>query len=242
MFPFLRYKNPILNYHRVGSVEGDPSMTVSEQAFERQMRFLASTDQSIGLGELVELLRSGIRPLPRKIAVTFDDGYLDNSTKAFPLLKTHRIAATIFLVTEWIGKKKECLSWEAVREMSQEGVTFGSHTQSHPDLSKITSGALLEKEIRGSKEILEDRLGKPVTLFSYPFGAFNDGVKRMAEEAGYEAAVTSNRALDGRTDDLYALSRIKMTEASTSPFIFRVKTSGYYEQFKRKKRASSCRL
>ena len=233
---FLRYEHPILNYHRVGTQEGDPTMTVSKDAFHRQMSLLASQGRAISLEELVSLLASKPPALPKKVAVTFDDGYEDNYTHAFSILKTHRIPVTIFLVTEWIGKK-EFLSWEAVREMSKEGISFGSHTKTHPYLPSVSSRKILEEEIRGSKELLEDRFGKEVSQFSYPFGGFTEEAKQYVREAGYKAAVTSNRGEKRKERDLYALSRIKMTDASTSSLIFNLKTSGYYEQFKKKKKA-----
>jgi len=233
---FLKYEHPILNYHRVGSREGDPAMTVTQDAFDRQMSLLASQERAVSLEELVSLLTFRKDPLPKKVAVTFDDGYEDNYTRAFSVLKTHRIPVTIFLVTEWIGKK-EFLSWEAVQEMSKEGISFGSHTKTHPYLPSVSSRKILEEEIRGSRELLEDRLGRSVTLFSYPFGGFTEEAKQLVQEAGYKAAVTSNRGEKGKGRDLYALSRIKMTDASTPPLIFNLKTSGYYEQFKKKKKA-----
>ncbi|MBI4436866.1 MAG: polysaccharide deacetylase family protein [Candidatus Omnitrophica bacterium] len=233
---FLRYEYPILNYHRVGVQEGDPTMRVSQESFDRQMSLLASQGRAISLEGLISLLASKPPSLPKKVAVTFDDGYEDNYTHAFSILKTYRIPVTIFLVTGWIGKK-EFLSWEAIQEMSKEGISFGSHTKNHPYLPSVESRQVLEEEIKGSKELLENRLGKEVPLFSYPFGGFTEEAKQMVQEAGYQAAVTSNRGEKGRERDLFALSRIKMTDASTPSLIFHIKTSGYYEQFKKKKKA-----
>lgn len=235
MPPFLNYQHPILTYHHIGAPEGDPTVTLSGKAFARQMSLLKTEKRSLRLEELVSSLKSKSRPLPRKVAVTFDDGYQDFYTHAYPCLQECRIPATVFLVTAWIGKRG-FLSWEMVREMSQKGVDFGSHTQNHPYLPEVTSRERLEEEIRGSKEILEDRLGKEVSLFSYPVGGFTEEVKEMVRKSGYMGAVTTNRGVPGKARDPYALSRIKMTESSTPSWIFRVKTSGYYEQFKRRKR------
>ena len=232
---FLRYQHPILTYHRVGR-KGDPTITVSEEGFQRQMALLKGQNRWIRLEELIPLLQSEASPPLRKVAVTFDDGYADIYTTVFPLIERYRIPVTIFLVTGWIGKG-EFLSWEAIQEMSKKGVDFGSHTKNHPYLPAVTSRKVLEEEIRGSKELLEDRLGKEVSLFSYPVGGFTEEVKELVQEAGYQAAVTTNRGVQEEKRDLYALTRIKMTEASGSFWVFRVKTSGYYEQFQRKKKA-----
>lgn len=236
MFSFLKYRVPILYYHRVGNPTGDPVMTVSKESFMRQMALLRKEDRVMALDDLVPLLASKTG-LPKKAVVTFDDGYEDIYTQALPSIRTYRIPITVFLVTEWIGKKA-FLSWEAIRELSREGVVFGSHTKNHPYLPSVPSKKLLEEEIRGSKEFLEDRLGREVSLFSYPLGGFTPLIKKMVEEAGYQAAFTTNRGERGADEDLYAARRIKMTERSDSFWVFRVKTSGYYEQFKRRKRPS----
>ena len=234
--PFLlRYRHPILIYHRVGQ-KGDPTITVSEEGFTRQMTLLKDENRLIRLEELASLLTSEISPLSKKVAVTFDDGYMEIYTSVFPLIERYHIPVTVFLVTGWIGRG-EFLSWEAIQEMSKKGVDFGSHTKNHPYLPAVMSRETLEEEIRGSKEFLEDRLGKEVSLFSYPVGGFTEEVKELVQKAGYKAAVTTNRGVQEEKRDLYALTRIKMTEASSSFWVFRVKTSGYYEQFQRKKRA-----
>lgn len=209
-------------------------MTVSREAFERQMSFLKDGDRLISVAELAARLASPEAFSSKKVAVTFDDGFEDIYTDVFPMVQKQYIPVTVFLVTAWIGKKG-FLAWETIREMSRGGVDFGSHTRSHVYLPSVSSRKTLEGEIRGSKEFLEEKLGKEVPLFSYPVGGFTEEIKEVVRQAGYRAAVTTNRGEGRGKRDLYALTRIKMTEASTPSWIFRIKTSGYYEQFKRKK-------
>lgn len=199
------------------------------------MSLLKEKDRTASLEEIVSFLASEGTSLPKKVAVTFDDGYRDIYTHAFPILKQFCIPATIFLIAGWVGKK-EFLSWEEVREMSQQGITFGSHTQNHLYLPSVSSRESLKEEIDDSKAFLEDRLGREIPFFSYPVGGFTEEVKETVRKAGYKAAFTTNRREKGNLKDLYALTRIKMTESSGSFPVFQVKTSGYYEQFKRKKR------
>ncbi len=208
-------------------------MTVSGEAFTRQMLFLK--DRLMPLETLVSGLSRGDHLIPKKAVVTFDDGYVDLYTRAFPLIQKFRIPAALFLITGWVGREG-FLSWEMVREMSREGVTFGSHSRNHSYLPSLPSRERLLEEIRGSKKELEDHLGERTKFFSYPLGGFSDVIKEMVQEAGYEAAVTTNRGEKNAGRDCYALSRIKMTEKSTSRWVLLAKSSGYYEHFKRKKK------
>ncbi|MFC1633559.1 polysaccharide deacetylase family protein [Planctomycetota bacterium] len=159
--------------------------------------------------------------LPSKaIAVTLDDGYRDNYENAYPVLKEYNIPATVFLTTGFIGtgkiprwekghytdEKTLMLSWKQVREMSDSGISFGSHTLTHPFLARIPR-MQVEKEIHLSKDIIEQQIGKSVTTFAYPSGNFNFDVKAIVKEAGYSAAVSTIAGYNSAHDDVHALKR-----------------------------------
>jgi len=225
------YKAPILLYHHVAK-RTDPTVTVSPGAFERQIvRLVQGGERVVPFERWVGAFR-GEGGIPRRpVIITFDDGYLDTYTEAFPVLRRHRIPATLFIATDWVGRTGY-LNWDHLREMAQEGWTIGSHTRSHaylPDLSRLK----WEGEIRGSKEILEEKLQRAVTLFSYPVGGFTEESMAYVQKAGYRAACTTNRG-SFLSFHPYRLTRIKMTEA-THPLVLWAKTSGYYERFKRAK-------
>src|SRR3990167_4829126 len=142
---FSHYTVPILMYHYVNDQEPSRSrLGVSPATFERQMRFLSEHKYNvIPLEELADLIRSGQKIPPKTAAITFDDGYLDNYTRAYPILKKYNLPATIFVVINRLGKKMgndEYMSWVQVRELSDSGlVTIASHSMNHPNLSEIES-------------------------------------------------------------------------------------------------------
>jgi peptidoglycan/xylan/chitin deacetylase (PgdA/CDA1 family) len=91
----------------------------------------------------------------------------------------------------------------------------------------------LPEELVESKQVIEARIGQPVTLLSYPVGGFTPQVQTAAREAGYAAACTTNRASPRPGIDPYALRRIKITERDSNPMLFTAKMSGYYDLFRR---------
>ena len=172
----------------------------------------------INLYELVKGLNLGAKLPPRPIVLTFDDGYDDNYTYAFPILKKFSFTATIFLVTRDIGglsdwsdseetTKEPLLSWDKIKEMSEYGIDFQSHTHTHPSLPKLDAQKIKE-EILTSKEIIEQKLKKKVDFLCYPYGHFNSEVKQILKETGYQGAATTKRGVVKETDDPYSLKRI----------------------------------
>jgi peptidoglycan/xylan/chitin deacetylase (PgdA/CDA1 family) len=138
----------------------------------------------------------------RKVVITFDDGYEDVYLNAFPILQKYGFTAFIFIITGFVGKsnswdfnfgrkRKRHLSWKQIKEMSKFGFGFGSHTVNHPSLTRIDpAGGGVEYELKKSKEVLEDRLGKEVVFLSYPFGRYNRFVQEEAQRLGYKRAYT----------------------------------------------------
>ncbi|MBN1446031.1 MAG: polysaccharide deacetylase family protein [Candidatus Omnitrophica bacterium] len=136
-----------------------------------------------------------------KTLVTFDDGYADNLWHALPVLKKLGIKPVIFLTVNYIGSKDifkryknierdRFMDWGEVREMSAQGVVFGSHSLSHPHLTQI-EGNSLRREVAGSKKEIEDRTGREAGIFCYPYGDFNERVIDAVEKAGYKGAVVT---------------------------------------------------
>jgi peptidoglycan/xylan/chitin deacetylase (PgdA/CDA1 family) len=155
------------------------------------------------------------------IMLTFDDGYLDNYTTLFPILEARRLPALIFLVVGRVGRKNNwdvgselagepLLGWEQIEEMSAAGVLFGSHGMTHADL-RTTDEAGLEFEVRESKRVIEDRLGKPVEAFAYPFGRFDERILSAVGHGGYRYAMTvGSGRVTTRSNRRLALSRVEI--------------------------------
>ena len=188
--------------------------------FENQMRFLSKVYNPISLERMAQQIQNGTSLPSKAIAITFDDGYQDNYENAYPILKKYNVPATFFLTTGFIGtgeipawdkgyytnEKALMLSWEQVREMSNSGISFGSHTLTHPFLTRIPRKHA-QREILLSKDIIEQQIGKPVTTFAYPSGNFNSEIKGIVKDAGYSAAVSTIPGYNSMHDDVHILKR-----------------------------------
>lgn len=210
----------IICYHCVKDQANSCLRPTRTADFERQMRYLSRAYNPMSLECMARHIEGGMDLPSGAIAVTFDDGYRDNYENAYPILKKYDIPATIFLTTDFIGtgqipawekgyyvaKEPLMLDWKQVREMSEDGIAFGSHTVTHPFLTRIPRGRAAE-EMCVSKDIIEQKLGKHVTAFAYPSGDFDATVKEMAKEAGYTAAVSIIAGHNDLHDDVHALKR-----------------------------------
>lgn len=225
-----RYMLPIVMYHSVGpKVAKGNLLTVSTDTFEKQMSFLKRHRYNVVRLEVVRDYILGKKKVSgRTIALTFDDGYKDNYTYAFPILKKYNFPATVFIIVSEVGRPDR-LSWEEIKEMQDSGlITFGSHTFTHPFLDNLKSTQDLKREISGSKIALEEKLGKPVEIFSYPSGRFNAQVIQVVKDAGYQEAVVTNPGKKLPDNNVLALKRLRISENSRSMFIFWFETTGYY--------------
>jgi peptidoglycan/xylan/chitin deacetylase (PgdA/CDA1 family) len=271
----------ILAYHRI--LDDDPStyefdegvISATSRAFRDQMQFVRDNFDVVTFKVLHDLDRAA-KPWPKRpLIVTFDDGYLDNYTVAFPLLKEVGIPAIIYLaaahmeseelfwwdkiaycikhaqtnkliypqfsespldltcnnrssaiavILQWIKTVHESvksdflaklptltncpprnfsrmhLCWDEVVEMSSCGIEFGSHTLTHPILPNVEPH-VVERELVGSKRLIEDKIGMPVVSFSYPVGRYTEQIASAVRKAGYSFAVSYTEAAI-RTDSL----------------------------------------
>jgi peptidoglycan/xylan/chitin deacetylase (PgdA/CDA1 family) len=228
-----KYTVPILTYHDFGYGKG---IKVAPENFERQMRYLKDKHYNvISLDELVRGIENGRQFSRNTVVITMDDGYRDNFTYAYPVLKKYSFPATIFLIANNIGTDVNFLNWDEVKKMSKDNISFGGHTKNHVYLPSIQEEAILWDEIAGCKEVLEKHIGIPIGYFSYPRGGFTEAVKLLVKEAGYKAACTTNRGHDILDkNDLYELNRISIRNRDNS-FSLWAKVSGYYNLFKTRK-------
>lgn len=227
-----QYVVPILMYHRVSLADEFPLGTVSPKAFAKQMDFLKRHGyQVITVDDLVEGTKARKKFSHHTVVITFDDGYQDNYKNAFPILKKYHFPAAVFLISDYIGVNPNLLTWDQIKEMNQNGITFESHTRRHVYLPEV-SEEKLKDEIRGSKHVIEEHLGKPVYYFAYPSGGFSEHIKSLVAMAGYKAAFSTNRGYDRYNIDLYELSRIRLNSGDT-PVVLWNKLSGYYNLFRK---------
>ena len=157
----------------------------------------------VPLAEVFRNLRENRVPLRRTVAITFDDCYADNLPAA-EILHQHGLPATFFVPTDYVNTdaafpwdghlpRMSNLSWADLRHMTELGHDIGSHTASHPDMSRLTL-AQAREELLSSRKAIEDRLGRPVRHFAYPFGGaanFRAEQLPLVAETGYEGCLSA---------------------------------------------------
>lgn len=227
-----KYVVPVVMYHSVNPAASRKTMlAVTPETFERQMRFLKNNRYNvITLQELTGLIRDNKKIPGRTIAITLDDGYKDNYTYAFPVLKKYNLSATIFIIVNEVGRPQaDRLSWEEIKIMRDSGlIIFGSHCLGPEPLTKIQSEDEVRNQIFVSRQILEKKIGRKVDVFSYPEGRFNAKIRQLVIDAGYLAAVATNPGKRYPSNDVFALKRLRISENAANMFIFWVETSGFY--------------
>jgi peptidoglycan/xylan/chitin deacetylase (PgdA/CDA1 family) len=294
----------VLTYHRFSDAPRAGRTSAANLA--AQLDYLSSHYTVLPLSTIENRLRER-RPLPPSTAaITIDDGYSDFYETAWPALRRRHMAATVFVVTDFVDRKRwiwtdklpfllsqmpagelavdvagwsisgaltgesprrqlasringilkdqpdgvkdrlidriaaQCLvnlpaeppgdsescTWDQLREMESSGIEIGSHTVTHPMLTRVTPDRL-RRELEQSRGRLEDMLGHPVTLFCYPNGAYDRTVRDAVARAGYRFAVTSDDGLNDVTIDPLAIRRIQNEEQNLTRFL--QSTSGFEE-------------
>lgn len=210
---------PVLLYHNVGPLRPGtfPSLTVSPENFEKQIRWLARHGYvGILASDWLSWL-NGEKALPNKpVMITFDDAYADINQYALPILKTYGCPATVFVVTDQIGRTNAwdhrdssapipCMTGEQIQYWAGQGFEFGAHSCSHADLTTLTASHLAD-EIEGSKRDLTILLRTPPRAFAYPYGYYSETTKSCVGRA-YDLAFTSDEGLNGFGTDPWLLRR-----------------------------------
>lgn len=207
----------ILMYHSVSDRE-DYHWSVAPETFRRQMEHLEAHYEVIGLPELVRRLRSG-EPVRGSAALTFDDGYADFATNAFPVLEALGLPASVFVTAGRIGGRDErelaYLSAAEVRRLAASPlIELGPHTVSHPDLTKLSEDEAT-RELAESKERLESLMERSARSFAYPYGGYNRKVRSLVAQAGFDVAVTTRMRAVTHADDLLVLPRLQIDRSVT---------------------------
>jgi len=282
-------KCSVLCYHRIGSGGVPLYSALPPEIFEAQVRFLQEHYRIVSLDELFASIQNPVS-LEQAVTITFDDGYRDLYTQAFPILQKYKIRATIYLTVgsietgkaawydrifvalksfsgdqlniilgrprlfhlgslearikagveivgylrtlpdqrrrEWCAsfetqipisaeELSNCmLRWDQVKAMHQAGISFGSHTMTHPVFSRVPPPEM-EQELLQSKQIIESKIGSPVKDFAYPFGQPSDCGSEDGEllvRCGYRTAVTTTNGVNVPGVNPYYLRRTQIGE------------------------------
>ena len=206
---------PILMYHYI-RVNPDPrdqlgfDLSVTPADFAQQMDWLAANGyHPIDFDDLRGyLLGQGGLP-ERPVVLTFDDGYRDLYTTAYPILRAHHFKAVSYVVSGFVDSPSNVTAAQ-VLEMDANGIQIGAHTVSHADLTKL-SGASLWHEVFDSRAALEGLLGHPVLDFCYPSGSVNDAVVRAVQAAGFQTATTTQPGVLHSAADRFLWTRVRVS-------------------------------
>jgi peptidoglycan/xylan/chitin deacetylase (PgdA/CDA1 family) len=222
---------PILMYHYISGVPvNDPnpalrqSLSVSPELFNQQLDYLKQQGfHSVTLNQLMNALYYGL-PLPSKpIILTFDDGYLDGYTAAYPALKAHGFSGVFYIITGKVGWQGQ-MNWDQLREMLANGMQMGSHTVNHRDMGNtyLASVDLANQEAQVSQKDLQDHLGISIQHFCYPNGGPFKGKNTSLQEK-VAALLAANGYIDATTDP----GPTGVTQSSLKPFaLLRLRIDG----------------
>lgn len=206
----------ILLYHSVGY--SNEFFTVRPEDFKKQMSYLKEKKfKVISLAELGGLLARNETIGKKTVVITFDDGYEDNFLMAYPILKKNGFPATIFVVSSLIdktikarrGTDMNILSERQMKELAHSGlIKFGSHANNHQKLAKLEEKEV-EKELIDSKRMLSNILREEVASLAYPFGSYNEQVKKIAGKH-FKIAGGVGRGLIHDNQDRWQLPRFSI--------------------------------
>lgn len=225
---------PILEYHKIDAVDDaeGKEYNVPPAEFEKQLAYLqAEGYTTITLLDYMKA-RKGKLELPAKpIVLTFDDGYEDNYTNAYPILKKYGFKGTIFVISSFLGKNKNYITWDQAREMDADGINIESHTVDHKSMTDLTDDELRE-ELVASKKKIEEELGHPIGYMAYPTGTYNLHIAQLVKEAGYKAAFTIKYGNVDKASNIYALERVPIfhTENTNRDFLERIRYTPIFER------------
>ncbi len=210
----------ILFYHRVADCHLN-DWTISRQGFTQHLDWLQANFELVSLAECQRRINSGYNDRPT-VAITFDDGYAENSEYALPLLLERRIPFTYFVTLRNVvdqrpfehdcklGQPLPVDSLETIQALSAIGVDIGCHTATHPDCGML-SDAQLRREIVDAGKELEDHLGCKVPHFAFPFGQHHNMTRRgfeLCQEQGYSAVCSAYGGMNAIGEDGFHLQRI----------------------------------
>jgi len=182
--------------------------TLDRSLFEAHLRAMGGV-RSMTVGALVA---AGCAPAERAVVLTFDDGHVSNYTEAFPAMAAAGVVGTFYVVAGRVGEATT-LSWAQMAEMAEAGMEIGSHTLTHREPASLSEEEL-RHELRESKRVLEEGLGRPVVSLSSPTGFFNPRMCRIAREEGYTSLCFGHYGYVGQGSDPFRLNRIAVKRST----------------------------
>ena len=199
---------PILMYHSISDDDPNNNLLVPPSMFEEQMAWLEANEfTAMDLDEALESMETGKVP-KRPVVITFDDGYSDNYTSAFPTLKNHGLKATFFVITDGVDDGYY-MSSDMLKEMQAAGMSIQNHTANHLELDKLSREDAYDSIKRG-QDFLRNNIGSDANYLCYPVGKYNDETIEIEKELGIKAATTTQGGISSMGDGLYQLKRVRI--------------------------------
>lgn len=220
----------VVAFHRVNNTTAGDALTCEPKMFDALCALFAEHFDVMSLDGVVDQLHSRTRRRKQALAITFDDGYLDNCRVAAPILAAYNLPATFFVTTDFMATERVApwdarlpnpppwMHWDDIGELQHQGFEIGCHTRSHPDLGKI-SGAQAEDEIFGARAILANRLGRAPRHFAFPFGRRRNISAENRERvmaAGFRSCSSCEGGVNPPGSDAFDLSRIPIANMHES--------------------------
>jgi peptidoglycan/xylan/chitin deacetylase (PgdA/CDA1 family) len=229
----------ILLYHRIG--RGGDQLGVRRDRFAAQMEYLAGAGfQVVGVAEALGSLAGEGAGADRLVGLSFDDGYRAVVEDGHDLLRDHGFRATVFVVPRavdgrltfpWDADARDrhpVLGWDEITALDRRSpFSFEAHSMSHPVLPRLATPAA-RAQIRESKSVLEERLGRPVQVFAYPGGWYGPRERELVAEAGYAAACSCEPGINTQHTDRFELRRVAVSSTDTL-LDFRAKVHGGHD-------------
>ncbi len=186
-------------------------LSVTPALFESHLQYLqANGYHVVTLDALLYALTIGQTLPERPVILTFDDGYEDNYTNAFPLLTKYGMIGHFFIITDFINQQRPgYLNWTQIEEMFAAGQVFGSHTRDHPDLSGQPDDYLVWQAL-GPTEAIQEHLGYRVHWISYPSGSYDDRTIAVFKSAGYWGGLATQQGATHDSNSVFELSRVRV--------------------------------
>jgi len=213
---------PTLLYHHIEPIaqaqqEGHAWLTVDVATFDKQMAYLVSRSYStISADTLAQALITH-QKLPKSVVLTFDDGYRDFYTNAYPIIRKYNLTANLMIPTGLL-ENSSYLTWSQLKEITGSGLVFAyDHTWSHSSLPKDSKDKA-QFEILTAKKQLESNLGKPVNIFAYPYGSENGAAIDLLRSDGFIAAFSTIGGFTQCNSFIMSLHRNRISNSPLSSF------------------------
>ncbi|GGD58097.1 polysaccharide deacetylase family protein [Paenibacillus nasutitermitis] len=204
---------PVLAYHSIANHPRN-AYVITQADFEEQMAYLHEQHyESINLEQFTKLMKEKKAVAKKLVLITFDDGYANTYSAAFPILRKYGYTATAFVITDWLGGRN-FMSWQQAEKLQQAGWDIMPHSRSHPELPRLSEEQQYD-EISGSRAAIELKLHSRADIFAYPYGLRSETTLEQLGNAGFTYAFTFDNGLTSSEQDPLSLKRMVVSRGET---------------------------